>query len=184
MRSEYHTESGAIDGILQKFLRWNLEDATRFVSESDIVQIEPLPAPRGCAPDHYIAEFACKGLVKEGSEIRVGDRFRVGIAFSRDYLVAPPNVARMLTVLTPNIWHPNVAEIAPLVCIGNITPGMTLVDLLYQLYELLSWQKISTHDALNPAAAEWARQPENRAMYPVDNRPLKRRTVVDKVGAA
>jgi hypothetical protein len=184
MRAEIQSVQGAADPILQRFLRWNLENATQFVAESDIVQIEPLPAPPGFAPDRFIAEFRCKGFVRDGSGVRVADRFSVGVWFAPDYLVAPPNVARMLTLLTPRIWHPNVAEMVPVVCIANITPGMPLVDLCFALYELFSWQRMSTHDPLNPAAAQWARDPANRALYPVDNRPLKRRAIVAKAGAA
>ena len=94
------------------------------------------------------------------------------------------NVARMLTLLTPGIWHPNVAERVPIVCIGQITPATPLTDVLHQLFELFSWQKMSTHDPLNPAAAQWARDPANRALYPVDRRPLKRRGSAAKADAA
>ncbi len=181
MQTKCESGSGGAEAILQRFLWWNFETATRFVDESDIVQIEPLPAPRGCAPDRYVADFHCNGLIYDRSRVRVADRFRVGIAFGPDYIVAPPNIARMFTMLTQNVWHPNIAEAAPVVCLGHITPGTPLVDIFFLLYELISWQKMSTHDPLNPAAAQWARHPANRAMYPVDRRPLKRRA---KAGAA
>jgi hypothetical protein len=184
MQAELQSARSNVDPILRRYLWWNFESATQLVADSDLVQIDALPAPRGFAPDRYVAEFRCRGFVRDGSGVRVADRFRVGIWFPPDYLVAPPNVARMLTLLTPGIWHPNVAERVPIVCIGQITPATPLTDVLHQLFELFSWQKMSTHDPLNPAAAQWARDPANRALYPVDRRPLKRRGSAAKADAA
>ena len=62
---------------------------------------------------------------------------------------------------------------APFICPGRIVPGMSLVDLLYQVYEILTYQKLTTHDALNREAAAWARA--NQGRFPTDRRPLKRR---------
>jgi len=184
MQTKLQTDSRRADPIQENFLWWNFENATQFVGESDIVQIEPLPAPQGFAPDHYVAEFCCQGFIHDGQRVRVADQFLCGIAFSPDYLVAPPNVAQMFTLLTPRIWHPNIAAGAPIVCLDHITPGTPLVDLLFALYEVFSWQKIATQDPLNPAAAQWARDPANRALYPADTRPLKRRAIAAEAGAA
>ena len=53
---------------------------------------------------------------------------------------------------------------------------MTLVEIVYGLFDLLTWRIYSTRDeGLNHAAAQWAgNQPPER--FPVDRRPLKRRT--------
>ena len=70
-----------------------------------------------------------------------------------------------------NVVHPNLAP--PLACIGHIPPGFSLVDLLYQVYEILTYEKWAAHDFLNAEAAVWARQ--NHQIFPLDRRPLKRR---------
>jgi ubiquitin-protein ligase len=182
-RNKIELSFAGADPIQQKFLRWNFEQGTQFAAQSDIVHLDPQPTLPGMPPDRYLAVFRCNGLIHDGQSVRVGNQFAVGIAFPADYLVAPPNVVRILTLLTPNVWHPNVAMTAPVLCVGHITPGMTLVEHLYQLYEIFSWQKLATHDPLNPAAAQWARDPANRARFPVDRRPLKRRAIEIKAGA-
>lgn len=54
---------------------------------------------------------------------------------------------------------------------------MSLVDILYQLYEVIGWLKVTVdeRDALDFAACEWARGHRDR--YPLERRPLKRRTI-------
>jgi hypothetical protein len=52
---------------------------------------------------------------------------------------------------------------------------MPLVELLYTLFELLIFQKVKLDDALNGRAATWARNHQH--LFPLDTRPLKRRTV-------
>ena len=75
----------------------------------------------------------------------------------------------------PNVWHPNISDTQPAICVGRLVPGTGLVDLLYQCWEIITWNKktIREDDALNRAACQWARH--NLARLPVDTRPLKRR---------
>jgi ubiquitin-protein ligase len=83
----------------------------------------------------------------------------------------------MLRLFTPGVWHPNVSMEVPLICIGRLTPGTGLVDVLYQVYEILTWHKFNPreNDSLNKTACAWARQ--NQSRFPVDHRPLKRRSL-------
>jgi hypothetical protein len=81
----------------------------------------------------------------------------------------------VLTWLAPrDIWHPNISADAPVICVGRLAPGTALVDLLYQLFEVITWNKVTMRedDALNRAACQWARRNGHR--FPVDRRPLKR----------
>ena len=59
-----------------------------------------------------------------------------------------------------------------------MTPGTSLVDLLYQAYEVLTYQKFTSRedDALNAVACAWARKHMDR--FPVDSRPLKGRAAL------
>ena len=140
-------------------------------------------SPGGPPPQHYIADFHCCGLVrtKEG-EIRKWNKFTVGIHFPSDYLrsVDPFAILRWFAPPTPEhpdvfVWHPNISVKAPLICAGQISPGMSLVDLLHQLYEIISYQRYTPNefDSLNKECCAWAR--ENSELFPTDNRPLKRR---------
>jgi len=161
------------DPILTAFLRKSHDAAMALCAASDRVVLFPAP---GEVPQRYIAEFHCRGLVRHTSgQIVEGELFRVGIAFHDDYLKTRPNPIRLLTWLEPaaGIFHPNVR--APYICAGNLRMGTDLVSILFQLYEIITYQKYATADPLDPVAAEFARA--NLARFPVDPRPLRRRAV-------
>ena len=117
--------------------------------------------------------FDAKGLVRHGaSEPQEATSFTVGLYFHDGYL-RRTNPGRVLTWLSPvEVFHPNIA--APFICIGPVAPGTGLVDLLYRVYEVITFGSVSPreNDALNPAACAWARR--NRRLFPLDPRPLRR----------
>ena len=129
-------------------------------------------------PSRYLVRFHCKGLVRDGGgAVLEADRFDVGVWFPSDYLrrAAPPQV---LTWLGPrNVFHPNISDQAPFICVGHLSPGTPLVDLIYQCFEIITYNKVTMRedDALNKDACAWARH--NLHRFPVDSRPLKRRAV-------
>ena len=88
----------------------------------------------------------------------------------------------MLRLFTPGVWHPNVSRELPLICIGRLTPGTTLVDILYQLFDILTFQKYNPreNDSLNKTACAWAR--ENAA--PLSHRPPAAETPAAESGGA
>ncbi|MCZ6695710.1 MAG: hypothetical protein O7A63_04125, partial [Acidobacteria bacterium] len=57
---------------------------------------------------------------------------------------------------------------------GWLKPGTSLVDLLMQCFEIITYNNFNTveKNALNSEACCWARQ--NRKDLPIDTRPLKR----------
>jgi hypothetical protein len=130
----------------------------------------------GVEPTGMLARVACRGLVCNPSgAIEEAEEFGVGIWFPEDF-VRRANPYEVLTWLGPrNVWHPNISDTLPLICVGRLVPGTSLVDLLYQVWEVITWNKatIREDDALNRAACQWARH--NLARLPVDTRPLKRR---------
>ena len=101
--------------------------------------------------------------------------FDVGLHFPSNYLrrVDPTLV---LACLKPfEVWHPNIRP--PLICIGHLPPGTGIVDIVYQVFEVITYNKVTMRedDALNRAACAWARKNQDR--FPVDTRPLTRRRV-------
>jgi len=162
------------DAVMDAFLRRQHDDGLALTRESDLVAI----APVGSSADRFLVRLGCRGLVRsaDGSIVEA-DEFGVGIWFPREYLRwADP--FRVLTWLGPrNVWHPNVAVDAPVICVGRLSPGTGLVDLVYQCWEVITWNKVTMReeDALNHAACQWARA--NLARLPVDTRPLKRRVL-------
>ncbi len=160
----------AADPILASWLESQQSEALALAAESDILEIRPFDGPPAT---RYYVVLHCRGLVRAANEeVRETDRFAVGILFTPDYL-RYVNPALIVTILEPlSVWHPNVY--GPFLCLGHIAPGTGIVDLLYQVYEILTWTKATPleYDALNPAACAWARA--NGGRLPVDRRPLRR----------
>jgi len=159
------------DPVYEAFLARQYEEGMALASASDLLELIPLD---GSPPSRYIARFGCTGLVRlPNGRVAEADRFEVGIWFPSDYLRrAEP--WEVLTWLGPRqVFHPNISDRMPLICVGRLAPGTWLVDLLYQVFEIISYQKVTMRedDALNHAACVWAR--ENQGRFPVDRRPLK-----------
>jgi hypothetical protein len=159
------------DAVYEAFLARQYDEGMALARESDLLDLEPLD---GTSPCRYIARFRCTGLVRPPhGKVLETDRFDVGIWFPSDYLRrAEP--WQVLTWLGPRfVFHPNISDRMPLICVGRLKPGTWLVDLLYQCFEIISYQKVTMRedDALNPAACAWAR--EHQQLFPIDRRPLK-----------
>ena len=161
------------DPILTGFLNRQLEEASALADTSDLLRVTPCDGP---PPQRYLVEFRCKGLVLNGrGEVDEQDRFLVGITLPSDYL-RRAHPAEVLTLLAPkNVFHPNIRGSA--ICVGRLKPGTPLVDLIYQCFEILTYSKVTMRedDALNREACVWARN--NTERFPIDRRPLKRRTL-------
>ena len=161
------------DPIYQRFMERQLAEGMALAEASDILRLHVPPM----APPHFVAEYLCKGLVRHADgEVREANGFQVGIWFPQDYL-RRADPFEMLRVFTPCIWHPNVSSDLPMICIGRLTAGTSLVDILYQIYDILTYQKYNPRedDCLNKAACAWAREHERQ--FPIDRRALKRRAL-------
>jgi ubiquitin-protein ligase len=161
------------DPIYQRFMERQLAEGVALSDASDVLSLRQSPM----TPPHFVAEYTCNGLIRDAAgEIREANQFQVGIWFPADYL-RRADPFEMLRIFTPNVWHPNVGSELPLICIGRLTPGTSLVDILFQVYEILTYQKYNPRedDALNKAACAWARANQDR--FPVDRRPLKHQSL-------
>jgi len=165
-----------MDKVIEGFLRTQFEQGMALATQSDLLDLVPLDPPP--LVRRYLAHFHCTGLVRTPSgEIAEAKQFAVGIAFPDEYLrwVEPSQV---LTLLSPRgAFHPNISDRGPFVCVGRMAPGTSLVDLLYQLHEIITYNKatVDERNAFNFDACQWARA--NAARLPVDRRPLKRRRI-------
>ena len=158
------------DRIYRHFMERQLAEGMALAQSSDLLRLHVSPM----VPPHFVAEYLCKGLVRDSSgEIREASGFQVGVWFPYDYL-RRADPFEMLRLFTPGVWHPNVSDDLPLICIGRLTPGTSLVDILYQVYDILTFQKYNPreNDSLNKNACAWARNNQDR--FPIDRRPLKR----------
>ena len=161
------------DPILNAFLATQRDEGMALAAASDRLELYP---GRGDPPNKYIARFRCTGLVRTRSgEIVEADDFQAGIWFPPNYLRGPVEPFEIISWLGPtNVFHPNIR--APFICVGRVNPGTTLVDLLYQIYEIVSYQRVNPRedDALDLKACVWARNERALGRFPVDRRPLKR----------
>ena len=154
------------DSIRSSWLTTQYIEAMHFAQRSDILSLAPLA---GTPPYKYIARFACRGLAKTGDNIAVIDHHLVGIVFPEQYQRTSCDAGQVLTWLEPKTeFHPNIKP--PLCCIGPISPGMSLLSILHQLHQMITWQRFTPRedDALNQEACSWARN--NLERLPVDHR--------------
>lgn len=156
-----------IDPVFRNFLAVQQQQALALAAASDILELQ---CEEATPPQKYVARFHCRGLVKTpGGDIQEENEFDVGIWLPDDYL-SSADPRQVVTIFRPwTIWHPNAA--GPFICLGKLGGGTALVDVLFQVYEVITYQKWAAHDGLNPAACEWARNHQDR--FPIDRRPLK-----------
>ncbi len=71
-----------------------------------------------------------------------------------------------------DIFHPNFRMASPNdICIGDYwASGETLVDIVYQIGEMIMYQSYNVTSPLNGIAAKWAK--ENRELFPLDKKIL------------
>jgi hypothetical protein len=158
-----------MDKIFNSWLAADKERVCALADASDLLDVRYLD------PQHILASFHCKGLVRaEDGVVREADHFEVGYWFNREYLRYVDERKAVSWLHPVEIFHPNVNP--PFCCLGPIAPGTSLVDLLYRTYEVISYQNVmpAEDDALNLAACQWARH--NQQRFPLDERPLKRRS--------
>jgi hypothetical protein len=161
-----------MDKVLHPFLIEQHGQGMALAAQSDLLTLLALDTP----PQHYIATFRCKGLVQEPSGvIAEAEEFHVGIWLPDDYLrrIEPFQVVTWLA--PPHVFHPQIRP--PFICLGHLVVGTPLVDILFQIWEEITYRKLTMRedDALNPTACAWARHHMHR--FPIDPRPLKRRPV-------
>jgi hypothetical protein len=159
------------DKVLQAFLARQLEQGLALAAQSDVLKVTPIG---GMPPQHFLAEFHCRGAARMRSGEIVVSRRRhvVGVFFPDDYL-RRAEVPQVLTWLAPaNIASPHIAP--PFICTGRINPGTPLVDLLYQIYEIIIFFRVRPRedDALSKWVCSWTRA--HLADFPLDRTPLKR----------
>lgn len=154
------------DSIRPPWLAKQYAEAMAFAQRSEILSLAPVA---GEPPYRYIAKFECDGLKKTADGVTVTGRHLVGINFPEDYQRQRYAPGEVLTWLEPlNEFHPNIR--APFCCVGDIAPGMSLLSLLHQIYQMITWQRFTPLelDALNKDACSWAREHLNR--FPIDPR--------------
>jgi hypothetical protein len=83
-----------------------------------------------------------------------------------------PRLKPQCYILT-EIFHPNFRMAHPHdICIGDYwASGETLVDIIYQVGEMIQYKNYGIQNPLNGVAAKWAR--ENKHLLPIDNTNIR-----------
>ncbi|HEX2787823.1 MAG TPA: ubiquitin-conjugating enzyme E2 [Ignavibacteria bacterium] len=129
----------------------------------------------GAVPERYFVTFKDvrgikleDGSTKEKKVLRYISQHKIEIYLHLDY----PRVKPQCFLLTP-IFHPNFRMASPHdICIGDFwAPGETLVDIIYQIGEMLQYKNYNVTSPLNGVAAKWAR--EHTKYFPTDQKDLR-----------
>ena len=159
-----------MDTIYRDFLKTQFEEGMALASQSDLLRLYPIDGP---IPQKYIAQFSSKGLVRDqNGSVSVAESWEIGISFFDDYL-RRADTFTLLTWLSPiNAFHGSIRP--PFICIGHVVPATGLVEVLYRVFDVIGYNRVTMLDqnALNIEACAWARQNKNR--FPVERRALKR----------
>jgi hypothetical protein len=176
-----------MDPIFDAFLKRQFEQGMALTRESDLVELAPVPdlfdllrpAVDGVrSPSRYVARFFCRGLARdERGEVVERGHFEVGIWFPPDYCRRADPFQTLAWLGPVEVFHPNISGPRHAICVGPIRPGTGLPELLYRCFDVITWNNVtmSEANALDWDACQWARNNRNR--FPVDRRPLKRRTL-------
>jgi hypothetical protein len=171
-----------MDRVFEGFLQRQFEDGMALAARSDLFDLLPLDPPP--LVQRYIACFHCTGLVRAADgAVTEANQFAVALTFPDDYL-RRADPSQVLMWLGPReVFHPNVSNRGPFICVGRMGPGTSLVDLVSQIHEIITYNKVTMRedDALNIDACAWARANQDR--FPVDTRPLKRRNIAFTLAA-
>lgn len=168
------------DKIYLRFLENSFEKARQLEAESDILTIAD---KRGNPPYHFLLKFEpVHHLVQNfdtGQVQLIQAPVLLDVCFPEDYLrsLDPELYLKMVAILNPAFFHPNVKPFLGYVCLGHdFLPGTPLSDLIYHLYDIITYQNttVDEQDAFNPAACSYLRQyPE--VLKQIQNPPLRRR---------
>lgn len=168
-----------MDQVIAGFLEAQQAEADALSARSPLVDIRM----HGAADEaSWVVDYRCRGLIRRpDGAIVEADHFKVGVRMSPDYLRCA-NPYLVVTWLGPRAtWHPNLGTPPGadqiFICIGHLRPGTPLVDIVMQVFEIITYQKATMRedDALNHAACRWARA--NQHLFPIDRRSLLGRVV-------
>ena len=126
-------------------------------------------------PDKYIVSFNGIESIsltadsdKENKKVKRISKHKAEIYLHSDY----PRIKPQCFLLT-EIFHPNIRNSSPNdICIGDHwSSGEALVDIIYQIGEMLMFQNYNIKSPLNGIAAKWAK--ENEVIFPVDSTNIR-----------
>lgn len=109
-----------------------------------------------------------KGSTGDKKELEIVKEHKIEIYLHSDY----PRLKPQCSILS-GAFHPNFRMAAPNdICIGDYwASGETIVDIIYQVGEMITYQNYNVTSPLNGIAAKWAK--ENINIFPIDKVNLR-----------
>jgi hypothetical protein len=156
------------DGPYERFLRKQLSEGLSLAARSDLLAVVPEPAD---PPRRYEIHLGARGFVMRNGEVAEAEGALALVRFPDDYLesVRPPEICAWLHPM--NAFHVNLRP--PFACLGVLRAGTPLVDIIYQLHEIWTWQHKNFSDPLNGEVVRWAlSRSEHPQALVADRRPL------------
>ncbi len=158
--------------VFEDFIEHSDRAGQSLAEQSDVMILCRFPMP---GVGLWIAEFKVPYLAQraDGSIAVAPGPLVISIRFGPDYLrvVSPFEIVQ---VREWDLFHPN--HRAPILCAGDVKPGMPLPQVVRHVYEIITYQNMATDDGLNLAACHRLRD-EPQLLDLLDHLPLVRRTL-------
>lgn len=158
----------------QRRLNSDYENILSEFSNHPYISIE-YDKKEGTVPERYLVTYKnIRGIklsklsTPQNKIIEFVTEHKMEIYLHLDY----PRLKPQCYLLT-EIFHPNFRMAHPHdICIGDFwASGETLVDIIYQVGEMLQYKNYGIQNPLNGIAAKWAR--ENKHLLPIDNTNIR-----------
>lgn len=162
------------DKVYLGFLEKSFSQAKQLEADSDILTIL---YTKDNPPSRFLLQFDDIDYLTQNEETGrvaiVSEPLLVDVCFPSDYLRStdPQLYLRVVTLLNPGFFHPNVRLPFGAICLGHdFLPGTLLSDLAFHIYEIITYQNMTVdeRDAFNPSACRYLRQ------YPEVLRKMRR----------
>jgi hypothetical protein len=163
--------------IFDEFLEYTTRAGQELAARSDVLELERLPVR---CEGLFLARYAVSFLVRsEDGRIAVAPGpLPVLIRMSPAYL-ATVNPLEIAQIPERMFWHPNYRW--PVLCLGEVRPGMMLPTLIRHVFEIVTYQNFATDDGLNGEACYRLRnEPGLLAMLPRAPRLVRRSLEVSR----
>jgi hypothetical protein len=164
------------ESIFSDFLEHTTRGGMDLADRSDVLDVKRL---RAAGEGLFLASFQVAYLARLArGQIGVAPGpLAVMIRIGPDYL---RHAEPLETVQVGNqeFFHPNYRW--PVLCVGELRPGMPLATLLRHIFEIVTYQNYATDDGLDPVAcARLREEPELIDRLPRPPRLLRRRLEIE-----
>jgi hypothetical protein len=134
--------------IFDEFLEHTTRAGLELAAQSDVLELARYPEP---GVGLFLARFKVAYLARgAGGQVAVAPGpLPIMLRMDPEYLRRAEPL-QTVQVSRPDFFHPNFRW--PVLCVGEVRPGMPLPTLLRHIYEIVTYQNYATDDGLDPEA--------------------------------